>query len=816
MQIPPSLPHVGALVRVRRLRWRVTALRAYDDCQVLTLQGVGPTNHGLAREVIAPFDRIDPVERPMRLSIVARRTWRRACRSLIANCTPPGALRAARDARIDLLPYQLEPALAVLRGLGSRLLLADEVGLGKTIQAGLLLSELLTRGVAERALILTPAGLRDQWAGELSSRFALDVTVADARELRRRVATLGVGVNPWATMPLAIASIDFAKRPENLPPIHACPWDVLIVDEAHAVAADTDRRAAVETLAARAGYVLLLSATPHNGDREAFRSLCGLGAHGDRLLVFRRTRHDAGTATTRRIHRLRIRLSGAETRMHSALRQFTRAVREDHHEAHAVCLTLSVLHKRALSSAWSLAESVGRRLSSMANADIPLLQLALPLDPDSDDADRPPEWPSGPVLADASRERRLLIALRDAACAAAARETKISALRRLIHRVSEPIIVFTEFRDTLRHVAESLPCPVAMIHGGLTRAERVAALEAFTSGHVRLLLATDAAGEGLNLQSACRMVVNLELPWNPMRLEQRVGRVDRIGQSRPVHAFNLIARGSNEARILDRLRGRIARAQSDIGGPDPIGTTVERIAARMVGQASGQSTAVARSGLPGDDLEGLVFLRLEGEALAEAARLAASRRLSRLDDLEARSRLDTGGPWVVFARSGQTRAHLGRRLIAVWAIAYDDDRGVEVEGTLVPLAIELRSGPYERRARGARWLDQLLCASAFALRSTIEQGTAGWRRDVECLAGAVARTRLARGQATAAARASEVKGSLFQAGLFDRRADRLRAAIRSAETLAGQQTAHRLARLQRSGTLSLQPARLLLVLAPPA
>jgi hypothetical protein len=225
---------------------------------------------------------------------------------------------------------------------------------------------------------------------------------------------------------------------------------------------------------------------------------------------------------------------------------------------------------------------------------------------------------------------------------------------------------------------------------------------------------------------------------------------------------------------------------------------------------------VARSGLPGDDLEGLVFLRLEREAIAEAARLAASRRLSRLDDLKARSRLDTGGPWVVFARSGHTRAHLGRRLIAVWAIAYDDGRGVEVEATLVPLAIELRSGPYERRARGARWLDQLLCASAFALRSTIEQGTAGWRRDVECLAGAVARTRLARGQATAAARASEVKGSLFQAGLFDRRADRLRAAIRSAETLAGQQTAHRLALLQRSGTLSLQPARLLLVLAPPA
>ena len=112
---------------------------------------------------------------------------------------------------------------------------------------------------------------------------------------------------------------------------------------------------------------------------------------------------------------------------------------------------------------------------------------------------------------------------------------------------------------------------MALLHGGLTREERAEALDDFTSGRRSVLLATDAAGEGLNLHHSCRTVINLELPWNPMRLEQRIGRVDRIGQQRTVHAFHLIARGTSETRILDRLRARIARAQADIGSPDPLG-----------------------------------------------------------------------------------------------------------------------------------------------------------------------------------------------------------------------------------------------------
>src|SRR5438046_1783883 len=154
MQVSPSERDIrpGDLVRVRRQRWRVVDVRAYEACRVLTLAGIETPGADGERRLIAPSDTIEPIVRSGRLRLVARRAWRGACRHLIAANTPPGALRSGRHARIDLLPHQLEPALAVVRGLGSRLLLADDVGLGKTIQAGLVLSELRARTAVERAL----------------------------------------------------------------------------------------------------------------------------------------------------------------------------------------------------------------------------------------------------------------------------------------------------------------------------------------------------------------------------------------------------------------------------------------------------------------------------------------------------------------------------------------------------------------------------------------------------------------------------------------------------------------------------------------
>ncbi len=583
MQIPQY-------VRVRGARWRVLDVRAYEDCELVTLTGVSPPYIGVERRFLAPFDVIEPVDRRIRPRVVRAERWRNACRHLLADNRPPGGLEAALYARIDLLPHQLEPALAILRGLGSRVLLADEVGLGKTIQAGLVCAELLVRGAIDRVLVLTPAGLRGQWREELMKRFSISATTVDASTLRTAAATLPVGLNPWSTQPIAIASIDYVKRPEVLPAVAACSWDLVIVDEAHGVVGgDSDRHVAVSILAARAAYVLLLTATPHSGDRRAFASLCGLGSlDADPLLVFRRSRSGVQIGVPRRVHITPARPSEDERRMHRSLADYTAAVRADRRELHdASWLALSVLHKRALSSAWSLAQSIDRRLATLlaVGASDAAAQLMLPLgDPDGERStdDEAPAWPADLGLSDADHERRLLTELAAHARTAARHETKLAMLRRLLGRARESAVVFTEYRDTLLHISRVLDLPCVVLHGGLTTRERAAALAVFASKPRTILLATDAAGEGLNLHQGCRLVVNVELPWNPMRLEQRIGRVDRIGQRRTVHAFHLIATGTGEPRILRRLTQRIAAAQAEIGAPDPVGIDEELAIARLV------------------------------------------------------------------------------------------------------------------------------------------------------------------------------------------------------------------------------------------
>jgi SNF2 family DNA or RNA helicase len=597
MQIEQCL-RAGDLVVVRQRRWRVVDVRTYDGCQAVTLYGVGPPEGGGERHLLAPFDRIEKVQTSPTPHHVRRGRWRRACRALLAANTPPGSLRSAAPAAIDLLPYQLEPAMAVVRGIGCRLLLADEVGLGKTIQTGLIVSELTKRGSVDRVLVVSPAGLRDQWVEELAERFAIRAASVDGPMLRRRATELPIGMNPWATVNVAVASIDYLKRAEVLPAAAACSWQLVIIDEAHAVAGDSDRHAAVQALTCRAAYVLMLTATPHNGDRQAFTALCALGAVDDTpLLVFRRTRRDVGIGTRRRVHALHVRLGAPELRMHALLARYTDAVRAEAKRdlRSNAWLALSVLHKRALSSPWALAQSVQRRLGGLTSrvdpTDASTEQLVLPLgDPDGEmvAADEPPLWPADLRLSDTARERRLLERLEAVARTASRDDRKLRALARLLRRGTESAVVFTEYRDTLVHVRDylaartKLPHRVLLLHGGLTRDERVAVLAAFAGAGNALLLATDAAAEGLNLHRTCRLVVTLELPWNPMRLEQRIGRVDRIGQRRTVHAFHLIAAATGEVRILVRLRARLAVARTELGAPDPLGEEDEREVARLV------------------------------------------------------------------------------------------------------------------------------------------------------------------------------------------------------------------------------------------
>jgi superfamily II DNA or RNA helicase len=730
-------------VRVRKQRWRVTGVRRYGASSVLTLVGTGPLNAGDHRDFVTPFDSVEPLPTGARRRVVRMREWRRRCRLLLAEHGPASMLRTAVRARIELLPHQLEPALAIVRGTSSRVLVADEVGLGKTIQAGLVVSELIARGAANRVLVLAPAGLREQWAQELRDRFELDATVVDMREIRRRMSALPIGLNPWSTLPIVIASVDYVKRSEVLPAVMSCRWDVVVIDEAHEVGRGSDRFGAASALCRLAPHVLLLTATPHSGDREAFLSMCGLGSHeDDRLLAFRRNRRDCGLESRRHVHRLIVRPSTDEMRMYTALTEWADAVRAERGEGDRdAALAISVLHKRALSSAWSLEQSVLRRLailppSSGAHGH----QLELPLDDghgDLDPSDEAPTW-TGQPLEDVEHERRLLERIASAASAAAQSETKIIVLGRLLRRLGrrvERAIVFTEYRDTLVRLRDALALPCVLLHGGMTREERRAALSDFISERTSLLLATDAAGEGLNLQHNCRVVINLELPWNPVRLEQRAGRVDRIGQSRPVHVFYLIASDTAETRVLQRLKERVALARRDIETADPLGLD-EHHEGEVV---SNQDVHV---------------LRLADDAAAERDRLNRARAVlgSRRSDGFAHGDEEA----VARAKRSCIRAFLASRVLVIVRSALEDATGRVVASHLCPLLVKASAS-----LKGLRWPELV----------TLDPSHSEWHADSIREHLGFWTTRLVRERAIAAARLNQQRVAM-QPGLFDRRVER--------------------------------------------
>lgn len=736
---------VGDRVRIRRQRWLVTEVCSHDACAVISLSGLSAENLGVEQRVLTPFDLVEPLVARQSFRVVRATRWRRTCRELIADDGPAGVLQTARAARMDLMPHQLEPALAIVGGLGSRVLIADEVGLGKTVQAALVVAELRTRGAAHRVLVLAPAGLREQWAEEFALRFRLHFALFDTASVARHRSSLPVGVNPWSTEPLVVTSLDYIKRQEVLPAVRSCRWDVVIVDEAHHVAVGTDRHDAVATLCQLAPYVLLLTATPHSGDPQAFASLCAIGRHQDPLLVFRRTRSEAGRHRERRVHQLRVRPGAAERHMHACVAVFVRAVqRERGNRDPATLLALSTLQKRALSSPFALQRSVERRIRALCfEAEAVQQQLTLPLGDVSgefDTTDDVPLW-TIPPLRDPQQEREFLTQLAEAAETASRHETKLAALDRLLRRIGEPALVFTEYRDTLLHVRDVVAPEAALIHGGLTRDERRASLARFARGGV--LLSTDAAGEGLNLQHNCRVVINLELPWNPMRLEQRIGRVDRIGQQKRVHVFHLIAAATSEVRILDRLVVRVARAQADIGAPDPLGSP---------DLASAGGTTVA------------AFHRFEAEAKAEHDRLAFARHMSGdVMDGPERSALLEFQLLVTHSKRRALRSVLRSRILVVFRSCASDDTGRIAASHLTTILVSASSAI--RRSLGQL---STLCPVV-----TGEAGYAEWLKQTLAVNDAFWKSRLDR-EAGIARALSHAGLEPLQPGLFDMRAEQQR------------------------------------------
>jgi hypothetical protein len=337
--------------------------------------------------------------------------------------------------------------------------------------------------------------------------------------------------------------------------------------------------------------VAIITATPYSGDPAAFSSMVTLGANGGGdLLMFRRSRDEVGDERARRHRFALVRVTGAEARLQRLLARYTRDVwRHAPENVDAARLAMTVLRKRALSAPAALLRSLTRRAELLRGTMPAPRQLSLFADAAEADDDLADEALAVPGLADAGIEARWLATLIEAARRAAAPDSKLRYLLRLMRRAPhESIVVFTEYRDTLRHLADALPGAL-QLHGGLSVAERGDVQRRFNEAG-GILLATDAAAEGLNLQKRCRLVVNYELPWNPARLEQRIGRVDRIGQGRRVHAISFVARDTAEDLVVAALARRLRRVATTLGERDRLAAflTDARTARAVIGGESAE------------------------------------------------------------------------------------------------------------------------------------------------------------------------------------------------------------------------------------
>ncbi len=487
------------------------------------------------------------------------------------------ALRAARLAthagfdRLIVLPmvrdmvpleHQIRTATTVLRRFRGRALLCDEVGLGKTVEAGLILAELALRGLVRSVLVLVPPSLIEQWQGEMRRKFALELTSHDDPAFRER------GAGAWGEFDRVIASIHTAKREPHRSAILAREWDMVIIDEAHHL---RNRNTQAWKLAGelRKQFILLLTATPVQNNLEELFNLVTLLEPGllstskqfQRRFVDRRDK-----LTPKHLDELHALLAEVMVRNRRSTvgLQFTRRW------AHTELLTPSAVEKELYRD---VTEFVRGRLRTAKEAGpitrMALLTLQMALGSSSAAAAGTLRTiAEGPRLA--AGDRQTLEGMADRA-AAQHESTKADRLLSLVDEFRDKMVVFTQFRATqemLRRRLEGAGHDVAVFHGSLSRLGKEAAIERFR-GPSRILLCTEAGSEGRNLQFA-HAVCNFDLPWNPMKIEQRIGRLSRIGQTRDVHVFNLVAAGTVEAAVLHLLEAKLSMFELVIGEIDMI------------------------------------------------------------------------------------------------------------------------------------------------------------------------------------------------------------------------------------------------------
>lgn len=524
---------------------------------------------------------------------------------------------AVSISQVDPLPHQIEAVYHyALESPRIRFLIADDPGAGKTIMAGLIIKELQYRGLANRILIVAPGHLKPQWQREMKERFQTTFAVVD----RARMESAW-GENVWEERDRCITSIDFIKQDAVQATLNSSRWDLIVVDEAHKMSAyayrgrervkidKTKRYEVGQVLSRQTNHMLFLTATPHRGDDENFRLFLDLlrpgffaqtdllresVANKDNPIFIRRLKEDmkhfdgSPIFPPRHVHTIPFRLTPAEIELYNGVTHYVQQYFDKAKESRSIAFALMILQRRLTSSTHAIYESLRRRKARIEE----LLELPEKIRQDEDylhaqnisdeelenmaeeDRLRIEERLEHLTIAKNIDDVRAEIAQLDKLIARAAEvrrqeiESKLVGMRDnvLKHLGDRKLLVFTEFRDTLTYLVDKLRgwgYQVITIHGQMNMDARIEAEHTFRD-KAQILVATEAAGEGINLQF-CSLMVNYDIPWNPNRLEQRMGRIHRYGQKYEVHIWNMITRDTREGQILDRLFEKLARMREALG-----------------------------------------------------------------------------------------------------------------------------------------------------------------------------------------------------------------------------------------------------------
>ncbi|HMP75055.1 MAG TPA: helicase-related protein [Kiritimatiellia bacterium] len=635
------------------------------DQTLMRLRGLDGAFMGCEIDLLHPFEPVTPVQHDMQPAKAAPLSnWMVYHQAFLLEQALGGdALLSTQPGRLRVEPYQLVPVLRAIRMSRPRLLLADGVGLGKTIQAGLILTELMARRIAHRILVVSPAGpLLEQWKTELLERFGLRATIIDRPKLDEIRKSTELGANPFDHISIGLASVDFLKQESVLDLLERATYDVVVIDEAHhcmdlgisGEREDSLRRRMAEALSRRCDCLLLATATPHDGNDRSFASLCELldyslvdgrgslrGTRYQNHVVRRLKDHIKDPVTGQPRFKRRVVLpvpvtgSGAAYEDYRALQrglvelvapEIKKALRSRRYED---VLSFIALLKRSVSSVAAcrstlnvvsnrFAELVSgreedqdtkrQRLRTLRDYNRKLEQFGA-LSPE-EEAER--EILEAEDLAQSlaslqreirSGDRKLkqatelsagLKSLLDLAERTLHSDPKFDGVLKEIHhiRAAEPdanVLVFTEYTTTQQALLAFLQKAdigeVFALSGEDDDTKRSQKTDRFRKGSKLVLVSTDAAGEGLNLHQRCHHLIHVELPFNPNRLEQRNGRIDRYGQSLDPTVRYLYLTHSFEERILLRLIAKYERQRSRLTFvPNTLGniTSSEAMTARLL------------------------------------------------------------------------------------------------------------------------------------------------------------------------------------------------------------------------------------------